>query len=330
MSYTVEKTSFNTLAPEWSQFLDSVPDHSLFQTLNWHKTWWCEFGEGYELELLAARHGGELVAIAPLMKQSDTITLAGSPNVCDYQDIIIKPGAEEAYASFLEYLEPLPEHGLELHSVPEGSETLSRLTETARERGYDVQVEREDVCPRLELPPTFDEYLASLTKKDRHELRRKMRRLAGAGRVDYYVIEEPEDLAERLDDFFRLHRESRDDKRAFMTDDMERFFRSQASWLHADGILKLYFLDIDGISVSSIICFDYGGEFLLYNSGFDLAYSSASVGLLLKAFCLRDPIELGRSAFDFLRGDEPYKYDLGGKDRAVYRCQITPRRDGNA
>ena len=75
-----------------------------------------------------------------------------------------------------------------------------------------------------------------------------------------------------------------------------------------------------------MLCFEVAGELLLYNSGYDPAYASLSVGLLSKALCLRDALERGLRAVDFLRGHEPYKYDLGGRDQPVYRYRAL--RDG--
>ncbi len=83
--------------------------------------------------------------------------------------------------------------------------------------------------------------------------------------------------------------------------------------------LKLFFLEVDGARVAACICFDYAGSYLLYNSGYDPEFARLSVGLLNKALCIRDAIEEGRSRFEFLRGTERYKYDLGATDRALYR-----------
>ena len=74
--------------------------------------------------------------------------------------------------------------------------------------------------------------------------------------------------------------------------------------------------------MASCICFDYADTYLLYNSGYDPEYSSLSVGLLNKAFCIKEAIEVGRDTFDFLRGTERYKYDLGGKNSSVYQMVI--------
>jgi len=81
-------------------------------------------------------------------------------------------------------------------------------------------------------------------------------------------------------------------------------------------------LTLDRVRVAAVLCFRAEEELLLYNSGYDPAYAGLSVGLLSKALALRRAIEEGRRRFDFLRGAEPYKYDLGAENLNVYRCII--------
>ena len=108
-----------------------------------------------------------------------------------------------------------------------------------------------------------------------------------------------------------------------MTDQMRGFFEIMASGVAAKGYLRLAFLEVEGQRVASAICFDCGDHFHLYNSGYDLDYASLSVGLLCKAFCIREGILEGKKYFDFLRGTERYKYHLGGQDVPIYRCVIS-------
>jgi CelD/BcsL family acetyltransferase involved in cellulose biosynthesis len=178
------------------------------------------------------------------------------------------------------------------------------------------------VSPRLDLPGDWDGYLQSLSKKDRHELRRKLRRLYSAGEVVAAPVNDPASRATDVADFLALHRLSAENKAAFMTADMEAFFRGIVDEFTPRGMLRLYFLSIDNHRVASVILFDYRGEFLLYNSGYDPEYAHLSVGLLLKAFCIRDAISEGRRAFDFLQGNEPYKYDLGATDVPILRMRV--------
>ena len=82
-------------------------------------------------------------------------------------------------------------------------------------------------------------------------------------------------------------------------------------------------MEVGGARTSATLCFDYNNDIYLYNSAYDPAYSSLSVSLLLKVFNIRDAINNGKKRFDFLSGNEPYKYDLGGQDVPLYRCVIT-------
>jgi CelD/BcsL family acetyltransferase involved in cellulose biosynthesis len=176
--------------------------------------------------------------------------------------------------------------------------------------------------PAAALPATWDAYVDGLGKKERHELRRKLRRLEAAGEVHQKTYSDPQELPGCMGDFFRLMRMSREDKERFLTPEREGFFLDLATGLAARGQFRLSFLELNGIRVAGCITFDYGGAHLLYNSGYDPAYASLSVGLLNKALCIKDAIEAGKHTFDFLKGPERYKYDLGGKERSVYRLTV--------
>ena len=188
---------------------------------------------------------------------------------------------------------------------------------------YRIQIEDLIViCDDLDLPAGWDEYLGMLKSKQRHEVRRKLRRLAEAGQVSYRFITDGADIPGAMDTFLRMFTESRDDKAVFMTGRMESFFRSVADSLAEAGIFKLGVLELDSVPASTIICFDYKNSMYLYNSGYDPVYNSLSVGLLSKVLCIKDSIEAKKEKFDFLKGDEEYKYHLGGSKMPIYNCRI--------
>jgi CelD/BcsL family acetyltransferase involved in cellulose biosynthesis len=289
----------------------------------WQRVWWRHFGEGAELLTLSVRDGDEVIGIAPLMIADGAITFLGGTDLFDYHDFLVIRGKEAVFYNVLwDYLVKLGWHTLELRSVPEGSPTLDLLSAIAEEKSVSVDVAQEDVAPLAFLPASWDEYLAGLSKKGRHELRRKLRRLERADSVRQYVCENAEMLPRSLETFFRLLRASSADKKAFLTPERESFFLDIAVELAPRGQFKLYFLELDGVPVASCICFDYAGSYLLYNSGYDPEYSALSVGMLNKALCMKDAIDKGRGTFEFLRGAERYKYDLGATDRALYQMTI--------
>ncbi|MFN8557592.1 MAG: GNAT family N-acetyltransferase [Dehalococcoidia bacterium] len=322
---TVTEARPDQITDEWCRLL-AASEHPLpFQHPTWHATWWSVFGEGATPLLLAVRDGERLVAVAPMMRQDDRVAFATDPEICDYMDFVVAPDAPDGvYDALLGALGERAWRGLTLWGLPEDARSVAAMSEAAARRGWQAEEEFEAVCPRIALPGEWDAYLASLTKKDRHELRRKMRRFseAGAG-MAVFTLHTPEEVAAGLDDFIRLHTASRHDKREFMTPVMERFFRSMATALAAHGLVRLFFVELDGKRVAGLLAFDTGTELLLYNSGYDPAYAHASVGLVSKALALQQAITSGKRVFDFLRGAEPYKYDMGAKDLEVHTLTIT-------
>ena len=321
-------TSFQEIEAEWESVLQEYPADTLFLTPQWQEVWWDTFGDGrtmvgFTYSAPGGAAGDGLAAIASLAKSGDTVSFVGSKDTFDYNDFPVRPGHESGFYQAL--LDCMDEHDcrmLRLDSLKEGSPTLEYLPEMARSRGYTVEIEQEDVTSGIDLPGTWDEYLGLLNKKDRHELRRKLRRMDAQTDWKWYSVSEPGRVAERLDNFISLMRQSRTDKDEFMTPERERFFHEITRRMAELGWIQLYFLEMDGATVATSLCFDYRGSRLLYNSGYDPEYSYYSVGLLLNAMCLKDAIDRGLGYFDFLRGPEPYKAHLGGQQRSLYQMVV--------
>jgi CelD/BcsL family acetyltransferase involved in cellulose biosynthesis len=258
------------------------------------------------------------------MREGDRLSFAGDTEVCDYMDVPCDGGREaEVLAAVFRSLGEEPWDELSLWAMREDSPSLAALTGVCAEFGLKFEREDEDVCPQIAIPGDWEEYVAALPKKHRHELRRKLRKLPQAGEVELEVLQSPADTEAALDDFLRMHRASRADKAAFMTDEMETFFRRLVLALAAEGHVEMIFLKLAGVRAACVLCFRGEGETLLYNSGYEPDYAGFSVGLLSKALALQRAIEQGQKRFDFLRGPERYKYELGAEDFAVYRARIT-------
>ena len=158
-----------------------------------------------------------------------------------------------------------------------------------------------------------------LRGKDRHELRRKMRR-ATAVTVECTVADDAAGLDADLDTFFALHRLSHQHaKRSFMTDKKAAFFRDMAHQLWDQGWFELACLRADGVPVAALCSFTYGTTYAAYNASYHPEYGHLSAGILLFANRIRDAIGRRFTCFDFLRGDEAYKYRFGATDRPLYQ-----------
>lgn len=175
------------------------------------------------------------------------------------------------------------------------------------------KLEVTDQSPYVTLSGGFEGYLAGLSKKQRHELRRKMRR---AERLCAHGLHVRHD--DDVETFLRLHRLSSSDKADFMAGS-EPFFRDLTQALRQADMLRLSTLYDGEIPLASMYQICFANVVHLYNSGYDPQHSALAPGLVLLGYCIKRACLDHFAEFDFLRGTERYKYDLGGVDRPVYR-----------
>ena len=323
MRPSVTLESFDGLVSAWPDLRRRLRWDSVFVLPWWLQAWWQAFGAGAELHLCAVRQGEAVMGIAPLLVKGEEASFIGSADVCDYLDFVVAPGREQDFFDIL--LENLRQKGigrLDLCCLRPDSTAATDLVSMAESRGYGVSCEQGDVSFELDLPSTWDEYLGMLSTKQRHEVRRKLRRLQQAGDVNYRLVDGSDALPHFMDVFLKLLRESRECKAAFMTPPMESFFVSVAGSMAEAGLLKFGILEFNASPVAAVMCFDYEDNVYLYNSGYDPQYGFLSVGLLCKVLCIKDSIERGKKRFDFLKGQEAYKYRLGGREVPISNCQI--------
>ena len=325
MTVSVRQECFDSVWERWEEILPMSATNTVFVSPWWHKTWWDNFGEGSDSLILSVSDDDQLLGIAPLMTSSNgTLTFLGDKDLYDYLDFVVpRDSQDKFYSAMVDHLDELDWTNLELPSLPSGSPTLDYIPDLAGRMGWNVVVEEEETTPKAELPGSWDEFLAGLRKKDRHELRRKIRRLDRESENRQYAAANGDSLEGSMREFFTLLRASREDKNEFLTPDREKFFLDMAHELASRDQFRLYFLEVDGEKVAACICFDYGDDFLLYNSGYEPAYSRLSVGLINKALSIRTAIEENRKVFNFLKGNERYKYNLGGRDEAVFHISVT-------
>jgi CelD/BcsL family acetyltransferase involved in cellulose biosynthesis len=324
MTLRVGWESIAALSAEWG-LLESVSvTRSLFLSLPWQQAWAisCRGStEGHKVLTVRRQADGVLCGIVPLDANNHQATFSLDSNVTDYQDVLTVPGEERpVWEAALTFAESEGWKRIELTGIREDSPSMAILPQLAEAKGWHIERTMWDRDPYITLPTTWEDYVQSLGKKDRHELRRKFRRLEASGQVSYKVYDRwSDEVPAALDLFIDLMGQSRDEKAEFLTEERRGFLRTLTQTMAEAGALRLCFLELDGVRVSATMSFQDDGRLLLYNSGYDTAYRSLSVGLLLKAWGIRYAIENGLREFDFLRGDESYKYDLGGVDRSLYR-----------
>jgi CelD/BcsL family acetyltransferase involved in cellulose biosynthesis len=309
----------------WNGLLSEARLPSVFLTWQWQAAWASSFAGGRALQiLLVSDESGAPAGLLPLYEDTPARRrILGGVDVSDYLDVIAANGREdEVWHALLQHRAGEAVEW-DLHAVRAASETVRLLPAIAQGYGLRAVAQREERCPVLALPPTWDEYLARLGGKDRHELRRKMRRLErelpGASVRSHSAAASWD---EALSGFLVLHRLSKAGKARFMDERMERFFREATRALAGAGWARLWFLEWDGQAVASFLCLEYAGSVALYNSGFDPARASLAPGIVLLAHVIGDAIGRGIPTFDFLRGEEPYKYAFGPTPEDLFNVRI--------
>jgi len=295
----------------------------LFTLPAWLEAWSSTLGRAADPYLKAVRDGDGAFGVAPLARDGGTATFLGDPEVCDYQDLVLSPGREaEAVSALWDAWAADGIRELVLTRVRPGSHVLRHLAPHARGAGAAVEVEPVAAGVELLLPASWDEYLSRLDKKQRHEVRRKLRRLDRAGEVRFHAVRGVPELEAVCDGFFAVFRGNREDKAAFLDPNTEAYFRALMRAAAREGLLNLGVLEVDGRIAAATLCFDHCNRTYLYNNGYYREFADLSVGLVGKLFSLRDSIERGVAVYDFLAGDERYKFQLGGTAVSLSRCVI--------
>jgi CelD/BcsL family acetyltransferase involved in cellulose biosynthesis len=309
----------------WNGLLSEARLPSVFLTWQWQTAWADAFAGDRALQLLlVSEESGAPAGLLPLYEDAPVRQrVLGGVDVSDYLDVIAAAGREDEVWHALLQHRAAEAVEWDLHAVRAASPTVRLLPAIAPGYGLRASAEREERCPVLALPATWDAYLAQLGGKDRHELRRKIRRLErelpGASTRSHAAAT---GWDEALSGFLVLHRLSKAGKARFMDQRMERFFREATRALAAAGWARLWFLEWDGRAVASFLCLEYAGSVALYNSGFDPARASLAPGIVLLAHIIRDAIDRGIPMLDFLRGEEPYKYAFGPTPEDLFNVRI--------
>jgi CelD/BcsL family acetyltransferase involved in cellulose biosynthesis len=315
---------------DWRELVREDPAGTIFHTPDFLKLYWEEFGEEPEHLLLAfGEDGGTQVAAAAFELIGDTLRFLGGTEITDFMGPVGKPEARTAFAERLwaGLLSRGDWREADLRGLPEDSPWLSELRDAAAGLGLEVE-ESEDqngVAPILELPATWDDYLAQIPSKLRHEIRRKAKKLETETGPFTVETATEETLLPLLDRFVELHRMSEGPKGVFMVPGMEIFFRRLGQTFCQRGAFRLTFIRVRDELAAGTIGFSFGGTYSLYNSAFDRTWQQLAPGMVLVAEDVRQAIEEGCVVFDFLKGDYAYKYRFGPRKRLVKRLVVRRR-----
>lgn len=279
------------------------------------------------------RHGADGTTVPP---NAVAIFMAASYHA-DYATILCHPDdlgrVSAAIVASIAALDPATEGWdvVDLRRLRGDDPALPALADAFRSlatvQGWQVAVEQEDVCPVVALPEgDWEAYLATLDKKARHEIRRKVRRAEAVGPVMFRQVPL---TRSGIDSFIELHQARWGADGLFPATEggerSRRFMHRLTELEAAEGAraqLQLGQVFVGDRLVFAGVGFDDGTTCYFYNAGADPDARDLSPGVTGTAAYIRDRMEAGRRRFDFLRGDEPYKYEWGAVDEPVWRILV--------
>lgn len=306
--------------PQWKELLARDPDRHIFATPEWNKVWWEEFKKGKDLFLLTMCRGQEVVAIVPMYRKHEgdrrILRFLGGVDLTDYLGPICSLEDRGVVADrFVEWLlsEEVEWDEFDAHNMPVPFGFADFLVERADAKGLEYRIDQEETSAVLPLPRDWETYLEQLDSKERRELKRKRRRLVREVPDASFRRATEETLETDLKYFIEMHRGAEGHKGHFMKPEIATFFERVARALMPLGWLQLDFLEIGGQPVASAFSFRLKNSFYLYNSAYEPEVARLSPGVVLVSRLIEESIDQGLSTFDFLRGQERYKYQLGAQ-----------------
>lgn len=295
---------FDKAREVWDKVVSLDERFKPFVSYDWHKVWYETLGRTYSPLVLVYNRA----ILFPFAVDGSRVFFSGGEETSDYLDVfgVSSETLSSAWDEVLGYLSTRGYTNLALRNVPEGS-TVAFF------RSKGAMVAQEDTTPIIDLPRTFEEYLLMLPRRWRKELKRKMNNFEK--QHEGVFLEE----VGSIDCLISLMKKN-DDKQAFFNrPGMEDYFRKIYATFPEEA--KIRCLSVKGELAASIYYFETPTSYLLYNSGFDKKkYDSA--GLYIKALHIKRAIEAGKETYNFLQGNERYKYELGAHDFFVYAIEM--------
>jgi CelD/BcsL family acetyltransferase involved in cellulose biosynthesis len=316
---------------EWNALAARSATNTIFQTYEWHASWWRAFGADYEAVVLLVEEGDELVGIAPLMRsrqrvlgfRQQVVEFIGAPLGSDYCDFIVPAERSDVLKRIVEWLLSRRQH-LQLlvcSDLPEASPTLAALAAYGAEYGWHAETKRLYGAPtRIFNNPEEDQKLPKKKSLVRHHNYFKRN-----GTLTFEVLTEAAAIEPHLATFFAQHiarRALTEHPSQFLDERQQVFYRELVRALAPTGWLHFAVVRYNDAPLAYHLGFVYGGRFIWYKPTFDVAYAEHSPGEVLLKFLLEQALALGVDEFDFTIGEESFKYRFANHERSNHQLRL--------
>ena len=315
-----QKDDFLALESEWDDLLLRGKRPNIFLSWEWISTWYQFFGEQQKLWMVSVRdeENGQLLAVAPLMLDQRKVVGSASLNeLCfigsnvgsDHMDFVVDQQYTNDLVTVLKDFINQQNKPWDLVHIANSCNDAIAHKVLATSNAYYYPI----VCPYLALPESWADYTKTLGKKRRYKIGVYRRKLEEAypNQVTYQCVKTTEELKVGLTELFALHQQAQQAQGrqgAFLEETSQAFHNQVCLKFLEKDWLRLYFLRVEGKPIAVVYSFFYHGTVSFYTTGFDLLWSAHSPGQQIIYYALEQSINDKAKIFDFLRGDEDYKF----------------------
>ncbi len=335
---------FDALEKSWNLLCERT-NSFVFQTYDWNRTWWKYFGVFSKLQIFVLYDEETVVGIAPIFCDQYTLfgrnpytylRMIGSTTSKTEEGVLLGQKAYSDYLQFLihdEYVTPFYYHLIKflknevrydeliLDEIPEHSSTLTILEKDFASFGYDVSINDASKTSFVVPNNNWDDYLNNLSRNERKNVRKCIRTF-DSGETRIFRIERldvRDDFQRYLERFIVMHQEQWNKAGfpgTFAEKCMSHFFLETSMKLHDEESLRLYALLPEGAGSNenyvamSIVIVD-STRMYLQHSAMDISsdFLQYGPGKTLNTANILEAVQ-SQKIFDFLRGDEAYKFRL--------------------
>jgi len=335
----VRFSSFDELsahADVWDHMAVGVP----FRSWTWLSTWWRHYSATGQLYVLGVFNRGHLVGIAPWYRSTTfqhgrVLRCLGDGEVCsEYSAILCEPGLEELISGVLgEWLVRARgwDHWdvIQLDSTEQEDLVALSLAEHMAGQGCHLHSRAGQGCWRVALPSTWEDYLDRFSKDRRKKIRRMHRRYIEGGLAILHTVHSPEQLTRAQDILVDLHQRRRNtlgQPGCFASSRFRAFHEDVLPRLLQESRLGLHWVELEGRPIAAEYHLLGDETVYCYQGGIAPEAAGHSPGQIATLFALEQAVENGYRAFDFLRGNEPYKRQWRAEFRPNVELRIIAKR----
>ncbi|MCB0274466.1 MAG: GNAT family N-acetyltransferase [Calditrichaeota bacterium] len=331
MSFAIEAITSNDrfmqLRDHWTGLLANSNIASPFLTWEWMYTWWTVFNspqDGKQLLILAAWDGEKLVGLLPgyiayqrhMGMRIAVFSFLGSEyESSDYLTVIQEnPGDPRLPAQLFEFLFRQQQFPIDLilcANILEDNpllKTLENIASKTRSRFYN---QHHRICPFVPVHGKWEDFLGNLSSNMRQQVKRRRKKFFESTGNSFRLVENPAEVPEEMETLFRLHEKRFASKRveSKFNRDSRKVFHGQISRIFQEqNILRLFELTHEKQVVASLYCFEFAGELFYFQAGLDPVWEPHSVGMVLMSKAIEYAHDRQLKRFDFMRGEETYKF----------------------